>query len=118
MHFHCYKDKRQNGKGSTSSRAHPLEEETGTCRFEAGVRLPGPESVGPPQPDPHSRDVRWALPLKLEGGRVLLIEILSARIARQRIAYKFKNIKTTTRKTRIDQSELDESFQPYHLPFR
>ena len=49
-------------------------------------------------------------------GRVLLTEILSARIARWRIV-RLISTREQTRTARIEIFELDEGFQPYHHPF-
>ena len=52
-----------------------------------------------------------------EGGRILLTEMQLPRIARQG-ALCLISIRGRTRKTRVEQSELDEGFQQYHPPFR
>ena len=49
------------------------------------------------------------------GGRVLLLEILSARIARSRFVYLI-SIREKARKARIDNFALDEGFQPHQPP--
>ena len=53
----------------------------------------------------------------LRGGRILSIEMLSARLARQRIVCLIST-RGFARTTRIEKFELDEVFQPYHPPFR
>ena len=53
----------------------------------------------------------------IRGGGILLIEILSARIARESIVCLI-SIRQQARKARIEKNELDEGFQPYHPPFR
>ena len=55
--------------------------------------------------------------MDLRGGRVLLTEILSPRIARQG-AVCLIPIRGSARTARIEQFELDEAFQTYHPPFR
>ena len=62
-------------------------------------------------------DIGCATEADKRGGRVLLIEILSARIARQRIVCLI-SIRGQARQARIGKFELDEGFQPYHPPFR
>ena len=52
-----------------------------------------------------------------EGGKVPLVEIPWARIARQIIHY-LSSIRGQARKARIEKFELDEGFQPYYPPFR
>ena len=52
-----------------------------------------------------------------EGGKVLLTEIPSARIARQGAACLIP-VRGEARKARIDRFEPDEGFKPYHPPFR
>ena len=64
------------------------------------------------------------------GGRILSIEMLLPRIARQRIVRLLStnnnkcrssnnyNLQIRARKARTDKFELDEGFQPHHPPFR
>ena len=50
-----------------------------------------------------------------KGGRMLLVGIPLARIARQGTGC-LVSIIPTNRKARVEQFELDEGFQPYHPP--
>ena len=56
--------------------------------------------------------------LNLRGGRIVLIEIILARVARLRIVCLISiSAKKKLEQTKIKRNELGEGFQPYLPPF-